>query len=91
MQLVDEIDERDEILHAKGAPTSRNDDERIHIRNVRPASRQRALHALLIEERHAILTPVLADSREHELAAAPPMKGMRHTDSSLRIRSIKRS
>ena len=90
-KLVDEIRERDEILDAERAPAGRQHNERIDVASVRPAPRERALHALLIEERHAILTPRLANRHKHELAAAPRMERMRHTDSSLRYRPIKRS
>ena len=91
MKLVDEIRESDEILDPERAPAGRQHDERIDVGSVRPAPRERALHAQLIEERHAVLTPRLADRDEHELAAAPRMERMRHTNSSLRNRLIRRS
>jgi hypothetical protein len=90
-KLVHEIHERQKILDTERAPAIRQHNEGIDVRSVSPAPRERALHALLLEERHAILTPRLANRHEHELAAAPGMEGMRHTDSSLRNRSIKRS
>ena len=90
-KLVDEIRERHEIIDAERAPAGRHHNERVNVRSVRPAPRERALHSLLIEERHAILTPRLAHGHEHELTAAPRMERMRHTNSSLRNRLIRRS
>ena len=90
-QLGDHIHERHEILDPKRAATGRQHNERVDVRSIRPAARQRALHAILIEERHAILTPRLTHSHERELATTPRMKRMRHTDSPLRNTPIKRS
>jgi hypothetical protein len=90
-QLGDQLRERHQIVDTERAPAGRQHNEGIDVGSVRPAPRERALHALLIEERHAILTPRLPNSHKHELAAAPRMERMRHTDSSLRNRPIKRS
>src|SRR5919108_6492449 len=65
------------------APARGQRDERVHIRGVRPRARQRTLHAIAIEEEHSILPPRPPSDHEHELAAAPRMERMRHTNSSL--------
>ena len=90
-QLGDHIHERYEILNPKRAPTGRQHNERVDVRSIRPAARERALHTILIEERHAILTPRLTHSHERELATTQRVKRMRHTDSPLRNTPIKRS
>ena len=73
------------------APARRHHHERVNVAPVRPPPRQRALHALVVEEEHAILSPVLTGRDERELPAAPRMERMRHTNTSLRNRPIKRS
>jgi hypothetical protein len=55
------------------------------------ARRQRALHAILIEKEHPILAPRPASDDEHELATAPRVERMRHTDGSLPTSAIRRS
>jgi hypothetical protein len=77
--------------HPKRAAPRRQRHERIHVTRIGPAPRQRALHAILVEEEHAILTPRLARRDEHELAPQPRVKRMRHTDSSLLTNRIERS
>jgi len=89
--LGDQLRQLDEILHAQRAPASRHGHEQINVPGIRPPPRQRALHTLLVEEEHAILSPVLTDRDEHELPAAPRMERMRHTNYLLRNRPIKRS
>ena len=90
-QLVNHVRERHEVLDPERTPTGRHHDERIDIRSVRPTPRERTLHAFAIEERHAILTPRLANRHERKLATKPRVKRVRHPDSSLRNRPIERS
>jgi hypothetical protein len=89
--LGDQVHEFDKVPDMQRAAAGRQHDERIDVRRVRPAPRERTLHPLLIKERHAILTPRLPHRHEHELATKPRMERMRHTDSSRRNRPIKRS
>jgi hypothetical protein len=90
-QLGDQLRERHQVLNPERAPTRRQHNKRIQVRSIRPPPRKRALHAIIVEEGHAILTPRLANSHERELTTEPRVERMRHTDSSLRNRPIKRS
>ena len=83
LQPIDQAGQRDHVSHPERAPAGRRHNERIHHDRVRPAHRQRVLHALIIEEEHPILRPVLPHTNQHELAAMPRMERMRHPDSPL--------
>src|SRR6185312_7481844 len=88
--LSDQVHERDKILDPKRAAPGRQHDERIDVSSVGPAPRRRALHAA-VKEGHTILAPGLANGHERELATQPRMKRMRHTNSPLPNRPIRRS
>jgi hypothetical protein len=90
-QLSDQVRERDKIVNSERTPTGREHHEGIKVRSISPCPRERALHPTVVEERHAILPPRLANSHERELATKPRMERMRHTDGSLPTRRIKRS
>jgi hypothetical protein len=90
VQLGDQVHKRHEIHDPERAAPSRQHHERVDVSRIRPATRQRALH-VAIKEGHPILAPGLTNSHELELAAPPRMERMRHTDSSVRNRPIKRS
>jgi hypothetical protein len=90
-QPVDQTSQRGQVGHPERAPASSRHDERIHRDRVRPAHRQRVLHALIIEKERPVLRPVLPHANQQELAATPRMERMSHLDSPLptiAIRSI---
>jgi hypothetical protein len=90
-QPVDQTCQRAEISHPERAPADRRHDERIRPGRIRPAHRQRMLHALIIEEEHPIFRPVLPHTNQQELLAMPGMERMGNPDSTLPsvgIRSI---
>ena len=90
-ETVDQTGKRDQILDPERASPRRQRDERVHVRRVCPRPRQRALHAVLIEEKHAVLAPRPPGDHEHELATPPRMERMRHTNSSLPNSATRRS
>ena len=90
-QPVDQTRQRAEISHPERAPAGRRHNERIWPGRIRPAHRQRMLHALIIKEEHSILRPVLPHTNQQELLAMPRMERMSHPDRTLLsvgIRSI---
>ena len=89
-QLGDQIHERYEILDPERAAPRRQHHERVNVSSISPAPRKRALH-VAIEKRHTVFTPGLTNGHERELATQQRMERMRHTDSSLRNRPIRRS
>lgn len=90
-QHSNQVHERHQILDPERAAAGCQHNERIRVPSICPAPQQRALHTVAIKERHAILTPSLANSDERELATEPRMKRMGHTNSPLPTNPIRRS
>jgi hypothetical protein len=90
-QTVYQLDQDQQILYPKRAAPVGERHERVRPAGIRPARGQRALHALLVEEEHAILAPRLAHRDEHELAPHPRVERMGHTNSSPLTDGIGRS
>jgi hypothetical protein len=65
------------------APTSRHRDEQIWLNRIRPAHWQRILAAVLVEEEHPVLGPVLPYAKQQELATTPRMERMGHPNGPL--------
>jgi hypothetical protein len=90
-QLSYQVHEGHQVLNPKRATAGRQHNEWVRVPSVRPTPQKRALHAILVKERHAILTPGLANGHEHKLATHPRMERMRHTNSPLLNLPIRRS
>lgn len=78
-------------LDPERAAAGREHNERVQVPSIGPTPQQRALHTIGIEERHAILTPRLANSDKRKLAIEPRMKRVGHTNSPLPRQRIRRS
>src|SRR5699024_6029161 len=57
---VDQTGQRHQVRHPERAPAGRGHHERIHAGSVRPPHRQRVLHAVIVQEKRALLGPVPA-------------------------------
>lgn len=57
----------------------------------RPASRQRALRPLLVQEEHPVLAPGVPHRHQHEHPPQPRMERMRYPNNSLLNSGIERS
>lgn len=88
---IDQTGQRHQILDPERASAGSQHNERVHVRSIRPRTRQRALHTIPIKEKHPVLAPRPPGNHEHKLTAPPRMKRMRHTNSSLPSSTIKRS
>lgn len=71
MDFIDERPQASQIVHAQPRSTGSGTGERIRLVDVGPRCKQRAQMPVLIEERHAVFTPVPLARRQHE-ALAPP-------------------
>lgn len=88
---VEQLDELEQVRDPQRAAPGSHRDERVRVRGVGEAARQRALDAVIVEEEHSVLPPRLTSRNEHELPSHPRVEGMRHTDSSLLTNGIGRS
>ena len=84
--LIDERSQASEIVRAQPRSTGGGTAERVRLVNVGPRRQQRAKMPVIIEERHAVLTPVLLARRQHEALAPPWMECVR--DLELNGRTI---
>ena len=64
-----QIRQHDEVVDAKRAAPGGESDEHVNRRRVGPAKGQRVFDAVIIEEEHPVLAPVVADGEEQELPA----------------------
>jgi hypothetical protein len=85
VELVEEPDQRDEILDAETGPSAGEDEEGVGTLDVGPACRQR-LHPRVtgLPEEHPVLAPGMGIPDEIELATQERMERVGHT-KSLRI------
>ena len=90
-EAVDQLGEADQILDPERAPPSSHRHKHVRRNSVGPASRQRPLAAVVLQEEHPVLAPGLTHSDEHKLPPRPRVKRVRHPDSPLPSSGIRRS
>lgn len=85
VELVDQPDQRGEILDPETGPSAGEDEERVGALDIGPASRQRPHPSVTgLPEEDPVLTPGMGVSDEIELASQERMERVGHT-KSLRI------
>ena len=75
--LIDEHPQASEIIRAQPRSTGGGTSECVRLVDVGPRRKQRAQMPVLIEERHAVLTPVRLARRKHEALAPPRVECVR--------------
>ncbi len=85
VELVDEPDQRDEILDPETGPSAGEDEEGVGTLDVGPACRQRPYPSVTgLPEEHPVLAPRVGIPDEIEVASQEGMERVGHT-KSLRI------
>jgi len=82
VELIDEPDQRGEILDPETGPSAGEDEEGIGTLDVGPACRQRPHPSVTgLPEEHPVLAPGVGIADEIELASAERMERVGHTKS----------
>ncbi len=82
VDLVDQADERHEVINPEAGPAGSEDEERVRALNIGPGGRHRA-HLLLtgLAEEDPVLTPRMGIPDELELLAEQRVEWVGHTES----------
>jgi hypothetical protein len=80
-QLLNEPSQLEEISDPERRPSLSHHDEHVRLRGIRPPHGQRMLDTVLVEQKHPVITPGLADTTEDEPLAAQRMERMGDNNS----------